>query len=1063
MHRFLSWIVVLIVIFLAGPVARAAPPSREGLEFFEKKIRPLLAENCHMCHGPEKQKAKLRLDSQAAFLKGGESGPPVVAGEPGKSLLLKAVSYTDPERKMPPRGKLADQHIADLTAWVKMGAPWPDEALVKKGGGKEFNLKERSRHWSLLPLKNVPLPAVLNQDWPKSPIDNFILTALEDKGLKPAPPADKPTLLRRVTFDLIGLPPTAKEIDDFLKDESPEALRKVVERLLESPHYGERWARHWLDLVRFAETYGHEFDFEIPQAWRYRDYVIRAFNSDVPYDQFVREHLAGDLLKEPRRHPTERFNESILGTGFFWLGEAKHSPVDVRGDQADRIDNQIDVFGKTFLGMTLACARCHDHKFDAISTKDYYALAGYLQSSRMQLAFLDGPELWKEKLRDLREVRQELQQRATDHAVAVVAGQFDTLAKQLPFARPEGPKGRWHLLGDAKSKLPFPAKRQAAVQKLQARGAAERAAKGAVFADFRQHDVKDWFLTGEAFGQVPSRGTEVLVQENRPILVQQIAPPGLAHSGLVSGKLQGALRSPTFTITKKKIHLHGGGQGTRINLILDGLQLIRDPIYGGLTMNLNNESLQWRTFNVGMWLGHRAYLEVLDDGPGYAAVDRIVFSDDGPPPEGPNSLLLGLLQNSSLKTEEALVKNYRHLFEELLGQWRAGKLVSQADAADRIELVNWMLQAAQPTSPPAPEEAARLAILFKKHRGQEAALPSPQRGLALADGSAVNEKVFIRGNHKNLGDVVPRRFLEVFGSAAETPPEKGSGRLELAQRLVDPFKTPIVPRVLVNRLWKHHFGEGIVRSVDDFGVLGQPPTHPELLDYLAVQLIKQGWSIKEMHRMMVLSSTYQMASKADPKTDELDPENRLLHKMPVRRLEAEAIRDAMLAVSGRLDRTLYGPGVLPHLTPFMVGRGRPGTSGPLDGASRRSVYLNVRRNFLNPMFLAFDYPTPFSTMGRRSVSNVPAQALTLMNNPFVLQQADLWAKNVLAEPKFADSEGIRRMYVTALARLPSETELREMLGFLADQGRAYGKAGDPRAWRDLAHVLFNVKEFIYVN
>ncbi len=721
-----TWMFWALPMLLAGwSGAHSDEAQRERIEFFERRIRPLLVENCQRCHSGEKPKATLRLDDRDGLLKGGERGPAVVAGKPAASLLVKAIGYQDPKLRMPPSGKLSDAQIAYVTAWTKMGAPWPDDRAARKlGAGRQFDLKERAQHWSLQPLRNVPLPAVRHQYWPQSPIDNFILSALEARDLAPAPPADRRTLLRRVTFDLIGLPPKAAEIDAFLADDSPEAFTKVVDRLLDSPHYGERWARHWLDLVRYAETCGHELDADIPDAWRYRDYVIRAFNADVPYDQLVLEHIAGDLLPGPRRHQ-DGTNESILGTGFFWLGEAAHAPAEARKDQAERIDNQIDVIGKAFLGLTVACARCHDHKLDAISTRDYYALAGYLQSTRMQ--------------------------------------------------------------------------------------------------------------------------------------------------------------------------------------------------------------------------------------------------------------------------------------------------------------------------------------------------PGPARGLAAADSSPVNAHVFLGGDPKKLGEVVPRRFLEVFGGAAEPAASGGSGRLELARHMLDPFKTPIVPRVLVNRLWQHHFGEGIVRSPDDFGVSGEPPTHPELLDYLAGQLIKHGWSIKHMHRLMLPSSTYQMASRAEMRSAASDPDNKLWHRMPVRRLEAEAIRDAMLAVSGRLDSALFGPSVPPHLTPSMQGHGRPAASGPLDGAGRRSIYLNVRRNFLSPMLLAFDYPTPLSTMGRRNVSNTLAQGQILMNDPFVRQQAELWAKQVLADPKLSPRQRFCAMYVTALGRPPTEPEVGDMLTLLDKQRPGHGSAEEVQLWRDLCLGLFRAREFIFVD
>src|SRR5262249_29917507 len=340
--------------------AADSSPTPEGIEFFEKKIRPLLIDNCHKCHAGDKVKGKLHLDSRTALLKGGDTGPAIVPGEPEKSLLIKAIHYKD-ELRMPPRTKLSEPAIADFTTWVKMGAPWPETSTAKAPSGKEtFDLNDRKKHWAWQPIKASPPPTA--GPWVQSPIDNFILVKLQAVGLSPAKPADKRTLIRRVTYDLIGLPPTPAEIDAFLADNSPDAFAKVVDRLLASPRYGERWARHWLDLMRFGETHGHEFDLEIPDAHGYRDYVIRAFNADVPYDQFVTEHIAGDLLEKPRRHPAEGFNESLIGTGFWFLGEAKHSPVDLRIDEADRMDNQIDVFSKAFLGLTVSCARCHDHK-----------------------------------------------------------------------------------------------------------------------------------------------------------------------------------------------------------------------------------------------------------------------------------------------------------------------------------------------------------------------------------------------------------------------------------------------------------------------------------------------------------------------------------------------------------------------------------------------------------------------------------------------------------------------------------------------------------------------------
>ncbi len=907
----------------------AAPSPATDSEQFEKKVRPLLLTHCVGCHGPEKQKGGLRLDSRAAVLTGGDTGPAAKPGNAAASLLVQAVRY-DGDTKMPPKGKLTADEIEDLSKWVAAGAPWPADAVAPGGPPKPaatFDLTARAKaHWSFHPVARPAVPEILGQQPAiRNAIDAFVSQKLTNAGLAFAPEADRRTLIRRVTFDLTGLPPTPEEVATFEADAAPDAYEKVVERLLASPHYGERWARHWLDLVRYAETYGHEFDFEIPDAWRYRDYVIRAFNADLPYDQFLREHLAGDLLPTPRRNPADNSNESIPATGFWFLHEAKHSPVDSRADQADRIDNQIDVFGKAVFGLTVACARCHDHKFDPVATKDYYALYGVLSSSRYQRAFVDDPAPAVKLLDELKAHRASKTSQNPGTAV--------------PGLSPDS--GRW------------------------------RAA--AIPLDRFDAGWRDrWFTSGLALRSEADGGA------------------GFPHTGRESAKLAGALRSRTFTIDKPLLAVRAAGKGAAARVVLNGLQLIQAPIYGGLAKKIDAADPAWVVFDLRMWKGQAAYLELLDDGPGWFAVTGAWFADAPPPKE------------------------------------------------------------AGPPVPPL------LTTDDPRVRELEARIPSARRAVAMADGTGVNEHVFVRGSHKTLGDEVPRRNLEAFGPAPFASP--GSGRLELATAVTDPAN-PLVARVFVNRLWKHHFAEGIVRSPDDFGLQGQPPTHPELLDWLATEFVRGGWSVKPMHRLMVLSTTYRQASRATPevaaRAATADPQNKLLHRQNVRRLEAEAVRDALLLVSSRLDRTLEGPGVLPHLTEHSVGRGRP-ASGPLDGNGRRSIYLQVRRNFLNPLFVAFDYPTPFTAIGRRSVSNVPAQALSMLNNPFVIQQAELWAKRVLAGPERADADRVRSMYRAAFGRPPTPAEADAAAAFLAD-----AKA-DPRAWADLAHVLLNTKEFILV-
>jgi hypothetical protein len=763
--------------------------------------------------------------------------------------------------------------------------------------------------------------------------------------------ADRRTLIRRVTFDLTGLPPSPEDVEAFVADGSADAFGKVVDRLLASPQFGERWGRHWLDLVRYAETLGHEFDYEIANAWRYRDYIVRAFNADVPYDQFVIEHIAGDLVKNPRRS-AEGDNESIVGTGFWYLGEEVHSPVDVRQHQADRMDNRIDVFGKTLQGMTIACARCHDHKFDAISTADYYALYGYLKSTRQSQRAVNDRQIGAAVAR-LLEVKGEIRR---------VAGAAGSGAATAVLAR----------AGDVELARP---------------------------------GLAGWRFEGAAFSRCEP-GDLVMIGG-------KITPLGgweLAHSGLVSTKLEGAVRSPTFEIGRRYLHVLAAGQRSRLNVVIDNYVVIRDPIYGGLKRAIDSSKPAWITIDLDMWKGHQAYVEVVDKsvgdpgGPagqkdGWAAMGRVVMSDEAKTPSG-----VPEPRASSVAVDGALTARYRELEKEI----------------------------AAPAYVPA-----------------------------ACDGPGDDERVFTRGSPKNPGAVVPRRFLEALGATASASAE-GSGRLELARR-IGSSENPLTARVMVNRVWHHLFGRGLVASVDNFGVLGERPSHPELLDHLADRFVREGWSVKRLIRAIVLSSVYRMSSRAaDDSAERVDPANVLLHRQNVRRMEAEAIRDAMLAVSGRLDLTMGGPGVSVHITPFMEGRGRPGASGPLDGAGRRSIYVEVRRNFLPPMMLAFDAPTPFSTMGRRSVSNVPAQSLIMMNDPLVAEQARVWAGRVVKERTL--QERVKRMYLEAFARRPSAGELEAVLDFVAIQAKLYGvDESDVKVWGDVAHVLMNAKEFVFVN
>jgi hypothetical protein len=935
---------------LPGTAALAAETPffpQEDLDFFERRIRPVLAEKCHSCHSvsAERLRAGLFLDTRDGLLKGGDNGPSIVPGEPGRSLLIELIHYRDPDMEMPPKTKLPDSVIADFETWIKNGAAWPAEpAPTAEGPNLAFDLEaRRAEHWSWRPLSESATGPGF--------IDRLINAKLASADLQPALPADPLTLLRRLSFDLTGLPPTPGEIEQFqeLTSQNPQsAIEKTVDRLLASPHFGERWARHWLDLMRYAESHGHEFDYPIHHATHYRNYVIRAFNADVPYHHLVAEHLAGDLLPAPRLNPDDQTNESIIATGFWYLGEAVHAPTDVRLDEADRIDNMVDTFSRSFLGLSVACARCHDHKFDAISTADYYALTGYLRSMRRHEHKQDPGNKIAAAVAEIRGIE--------------TAGNL-TLAASAPPAP--------HAEPDDTLLLPSTSK---------------------------------WFPAGHAFGDAPVPTLGWLPLSN------SVADFPRYDSGRYGEQLHGVLRTPNFKLTGKPIHVHVKGNGATARLIIDGyfMEPFNGLLFGGTRRDIETgDEWRWITFagkNIFEKAGHTAYVEITDNGPGSVAVSALAQSEK--PPDS-NAIHPSNLQSAELQAKAADV---------LIDHSARAKTISES----------------------IPEPAATI--------------------LAVADGTPENVRIHIRGSHKNLGEEIPRRFLTALGGEDIAPPATSSGRLELARQVVS-NENPLTARVAANRIWHHLFGRGIVPTVDDFGPMGIAPSHSDLLDALATSLIANNWSQKHLIREIVLSRTYQQAAHPHPDLDprfvaDTDAENILLHKAPVRRLQAEAIRDAMLAISGRLEPQPYGDSVPVHLTQFMQGRGRPG-SGPLDGDGRRSVYISIRRNFLPPMMLAFDMPSPFSTMGRRTVSNVPAQALTLMNDPFVIQESKRWAASTAAIQPAGNR--IHRMFLQAFSRPPAPLELEAVLDFIQSHP-------DPgTAWNDLAHTLWNNKEFIFLN
>jgi hypothetical protein len=1124
---------ILLVLFGLTRLAGAADSfTPEQLEFFEKHVRPVFIEHCQKCHGGTQQKGGLKLDSRAAILQGGDTGPAIVESKPAESELIKAISYDPDGYQMPPTGKLPAETIAKLTEWVQMGAPWPKEAPVadKLAPASKEEFARRSQYWSFRPLNRVAPPTVKNLDWPRTTIDRFVLSRLESSGLPPAAETDRRTWLRRVTFDVIGLPPTRDEVAAFLADESPDAFEKVVDRLLVSPHYGERWGRHWLDLARYAESRGHEFDYDVANPWHYRDYVIRAMNEDVPYDQFVVEQVAGDLLRSPYRpehqhgryearlHPLTGANESLVGTGFWLLGEWVHSPVDIRKEEAERFDNMLDVYGKTFLGLTIACARCHDHKFDPISQEDYYALSGFLKSSIYAQRPFDTLEQNQRIQRELVILSRTAQPKLTAKTLELASGVTSKLDRYLTAAREAAAASAqvnasnepspaaaiaeregldasilaaWvsHLSKEASDPSdPFYLWTRLATGKATPAAAMEEAVRLTPRAMGSQdpvvlppEDQQPKLLATDGVAiSVPTPGDvepvriDLSDKAEQPIAgawsssLARISPefesagsdgPIMGEPGAIGKIRRGGrtLATSSFLIGADRIYCRVRG-ACNTYLAVDSHITLNGPLHGGLYREHKPEpGWRWIEHDLSRYKGHHAHLElIVPPGADFACGE--VYQGDRPPWTGP------LEPNSAAAIVDRAVTTSEGDLPRLTAEIRT--LFSQT--SDQPALLDWIVR--RPQLFGLSSETARTALRDASAPFLEtrATLVSQiRKGNVLApcllDGSAEDEAVAVRGNPGKTGKVVPRRFLSVFQGGAPAADETGSGRLDLAMRMVDPVQTPVLSRVIVNRIWLHAFGRGLVPTVDDFGHMGQAPSHPQLLDWLATELIRNDWSLKAIQRQVLLSSTYRMQSVDRPELASnaelanLDPQNMLLHRMNVKRLEAELVRDSVLAGSGRLNDQIYGPSTPIHLTEFLEGRGRPGASGPIDGQGRRSLYLSVRRNFLEPFMVAFDFPTPHTSIGRRSVSNVPAQALALMNNPLVREQSAVWARRLLSEtPQTSTDERITRLYETAFGRLPNDAERAAAREFVS------ASPEDPQTWTDLCHVLINVKEFIFI-
>lgn len=1109
-----------------------------GNEFFEKRIRPVLDRHCSECHSAESKKlgGNLVLDSRDELRKGGDSGPVLEPGKPDRSLLIKAVRYTDDDVKMPPSGKLPDAAIADLEAWVRMGAPDPrDKPITRKPVSSwEEILQSRRGWWSLQPVQDPAVPTSRDAEWSPHPIDRFIAAKWDEMGLVPAARATPQTFARRLALVLTGLPPSPGQLDAFVREcgdtkdaQLPaEAVERLTDSLLDSPHFGERWARHWMDVVRFTETHGNEWNYEVHHAWRYRDYLIRAFNADVPFDQFVREHIAGDLLPRPRRNEATQSNESVIGTAFYRFGEVNHDDcISLREIGYDLLDNQIDTLSKAFQATTIACARCHDHKLDAVSMHDYYGLLGILRSSRLVSHTIDTPRSnveSKQRLRELKmELRSELARIWSDEAAetgrylmaasSIVATQADKSASASAEAIANGPDAeridKW-MAALAADKLPLENPLEPWRQLIRGSGDPEafatqwkalvdtysreemsraefNAAEFMLYADFRKSVPEDWHAGGLGLADGPSPSGDFTLHPDGESLVKTIQPAGCFTNSL-SEKLNGTLRSPVLPIGKKNISFQVMGlRSSAVRLVSNNCQL-NYKNYRALT----SSKLHWETFSPPDdrdALGTYAELMTMFDNPKFPdqlsalggdkdnyrlpwdqaaanprswfGVTQVVVHDAAEPPRAELHHLRPLFTGSAPASLAEFADRYSMTIQRVIQAWSADRAtdddVTWLDFLVRHELLGNRLN----LSP-------RLKQLADEYRQQEADLAPPQVVPGIAEsGTGIEQPVFVRGDCHRPGETVPRRYLEVLTGSREGFAGPGSGRLELAERMASPTN-PLTARVMVNRVWHHLFGAGLVRTVDDFGHVGDLPSHPELLDHLATRFMHDGWSLKRLMRSIVLTRTFQQsASQASGPGREIDPQNRSLWHYPARRMEAEAIRDAILSASGRLDPTVYGPSVQPFRDTANADRRL--FPGPLDGNGRRSVY--IKNNLMEaPRFLsAFNFPGGKVTQGRRDSTNVPAQALALLNDPFVLQQSDVWAGRLIQQSGDSVEKRIESMFRAGVGRSPSSEErvqfARAAMQFAELERVPHADLLTNQAvWKDMAHAVLNLQEFIFI-
>ena len=953
-------LVFTIIVSISAPQVDlwGLDSNDSGIEFFEKRIRPLLVESCIECHGPEKQKGGLRLDFKQGWEVGGDSGPALVPGNLTESRIIHAIHYEDADFQMPPRNKLSDEAVTDLEDWIAIGAPDPRSGVIADSRDSSLSVEEGREFWSFKPIEKPEIPLVedpLRQD---SPIDSFIRAAQELSGINPAKKASRVDLVRRAYFTLIGMPPSPDQIESFVQDQRDDAFDRLVDKLLDLPHFGERWGRHWLDVARFAESSGGGRTLLYKDAWRFRDYVIESFNRDVPFDQLVREQIAGDLL--PYNTPKQR-SRQLIATAFLALGPTNYELQDKQLLRYDVIDEQVDTLGKAFMGMTLGCVRCHDHKFDPIPSEDYYALAGIFKSTRTLYNYTDNVARW-----------------------------VDT---PLPM---EGVKA--NELANAESistELKPQLERKKATQRV-----------------YSQNTVN-----------VPKRGLPKPSRQFPGIVVDE-------KDAKVEGTWQFSQYSQNYL---DEGYLHDGNIGKGEKAIMFSTNI---PITGTYEARLAYAEAANRSTQTPVTVSDRN------------GETTVIVDQTKPPSEYGRFHILG-----------------RFKFEE--GQEIAVRISNHnTDGYVVADAVQWYLieDESVTKSNARKEQLAKLKTEIKSLESELKPITQLLKARPIAmtvkeDPEPSDSAIRIRGIESRRGDVVPRGFLQI-ATLGKTPeiPHNQSGRRQLADWIVSP-DNPLTSRVIANRIWTWLFGQGIVSSVDNFGTTGQPPSHPELLDYLAIRLQELDWSVKNFVREIMLSETWQLSTQAKSNVMQKDPSNRLLASYPKRRLDAEQLRDAILASSGDLDLDLYGPNI--------NGAGEINANSTAAQKieynyvfkdKRRSVYTPAFRVNRHELFELFDFGNINFTIGQRSTSTVALQALYMLNNPFLIDQSRVAAKRLIQDRQNPD-ERIELAFETTLGRAPTDKEWHLIADFLSN-GQ---KSDSVEEWASIFQSLFGSIDFRYLN